>query len=132
VTSLAIDGSPSSPLSQHIWWSLGSIGRLVQTNWCDGGANVCALTPDGIGTYTENNNWHDWIGRQDWCAGYNQMGVTSNGTYIDALFSTGGLIRVVQATEDSGQNMFATSDCTGTGRESGWYDWVGSQDFTVS
>lgn len=125
VTSLAIDNT-------HIWWSLGSIGRLVQTTWCDTGANICALTSDGIGTNTENSTWHDWIGRQDWCAGYTQLGVASNNTYIDALFTTGSVTRVVKATQDSGVNMFATSDCTGTGSLATYHDWIGSQDFTVS
>lgn len=122
ITNLAIDNA-------HMWWGLGSQGRLVQTTWCGSGANICALS-DGIGT-NGLAGYSYWVGHQDWCPGYNQMGVASNGQFADALFSTGGLIRVVKATPGSGANMFATSDCTGTGSLSGYSYWIGSQDFTV-
>jgi hypothetical protein len=123
ITNLAID-------YYHIWWGLGSVGRLVQTTWCDGGMNMCALS-DGIGTGSLAG-YYDWVGRQDWCSGYNQMGVASNDNIIDSIFTTGSVIRVVKALRDNGVNMFATSDCTGNGSLAGYHDWIGDQDFTVS
>ena len=91
---------------------------------------MCALS-DGIGSGSLPG-YSYWVGRQDWCSGYNQMSVAANSQFVDSLFITSSVTRVVKATRDTGQNMFATSDCTGTGSEAPYNDWIGNQDFTVS
>lgn len=129
VTSLALDNA-------HIWWGLGNLGglsnnqgRLVQTTWCGTGSNVCALS-DGIGSGSLSSKWNYWVGYQDWCSNDLQMGVASNGQFVDALFTFGDYTRVVKTNGGgSWQNMFNLADCTGT---SGSTPWLGYQDFTVS
>jgi hypothetical protein len=127
ITNLAIDGS-------NVWWSLGDTGRLVKTTMCGGGGNVCALA-DGFGT-GGLAGYPYWVGRQDWCSGFNQMAAASLNGRVASIFTGNdgahGYTRVVQAIGDSGFNMFAVAPCDGSGRMSSYPWWIGYQDFGVT
>ena len=111
-----------------VWWSESAfdynVTRVVQTNLCGSGANMCALIDDtGSGEVVRNPPYGYWIGRQDWCASYEGSGVTSNAQYTttnqyvdSAMYMGSGIYRIVQARDGgrgvNGVNMF-TSDCSG-------------------
>jgi hypothetical protein len=119
--------------NSHVYWSLANTSRLVQTNMCGTGGNVCAFS-DGYGSGSLSG-YHYWVGTQDLCSGYLAGSVASSmglSSYVDWAFSVGGsTTRIMQATPGTGGNMFATGDCTGTTNLAGWSYWVGYQDLTI-
>jgi len=129
VVGLAVDPG-------RVFWSLGSPARVVQTNMCSTGGNVCAFS-DGYGS-NGLAGYGYWVGRQDDCSGYQEGSVTSSlanrtqNPWVDWAFSTGGgMSRIVQAYPGTGYNMFATGDCTDTGPYPGYSYWVGYQDLSI-
>ena len=122
-------------MTSVVYWSLSSPARLVQTNMCGTGGNVCAFS-DGYGGGSLSG-YHYWVGRQDACSGYAPAAVTSAlaqslNPYVDWAFGTGsGTSRIIQATPGTGGNMFATGDCTGTTNLPGWTYWVGYQNLSI-
>jgi len=118
---------------RFVWWSLGgSLPRLVQTNFCSTGANVCSFS-DGYGS-----SGGSWIGLQDWCTGYTAATVSSWTYYdhpvyrslVNVIVTTGsGYWRIVKASDNTGVNTLATSDCTGTAGNPSYPYWIGFQDF---